>query len=221
MLTDGMLVYHGEDVESLMGAAMTAEIRKTLLNIETTLIEGGRAAPQPLTLITAAAVLKNPWAGRGFVEDLKPEINAVAPILGALLTKLVLDAAHGGDKVEAYGKAAVVGLDGEVEHASALIHTLRFGNHYRSAVRAKSYLAFTNTRGPANAPIMIPLMDKNDEGRRSHYLTIQFAIPDAPAADEIVVALGASIGGRPHHRIGDRYQDLKDLGHDVANPAAV
>lgn len=200
---------------------MTAEIRKTLLNIETTLIEGGRAAAQPLTLITAAAVLKNPWAGRGFVEDLKPEIHAIAPILGEVLTKMVLDAAGGGDRVEAYGKAAVVGLDGEVEHASALIHTLRFGNHYRSAVGAKSYLAFTNTRGPANAPIMIPLMDKNDEGRRSHYLTIQFAIPDAPAADEIVVALGASIGGRPHHRIGDRYQDLKDLGHDVANPAAV
>ena len=97
----------------------------------------------------------------------------------------------------------MVGLDGEVEHASALIHTLRFGNHYRSAVGAKSYLAFTNTRGPAHAPIMIPLMDKNDEGRRSHYLAIQFAIPDAPAADEIVVVLGASVGGRPHHRIGD------------------
>ncbi|KRW95156.1 amino acid synthesis family protein [Paracoccus sp. MA] len=200
---------------------MTAEIRKTLLNIETTLIEGGRAAPQPLKLITAAAVLKNPWAGRGYVDDLKPEIHAVAPILGELLTDMVIEAAGGGGKVEAYGKAAVVGLDGEVEHASALIHTLRFGNHYRSAVGAKSYLAFTNTRGPANAPIMIPLMDKNDEGRRSHYLTIQFAIPDAPAADEIVVALGASIGGRPHHRIGDRYQDLKDLGHDVSNPAAV
>ncbi|KGJ07678.1 amino acid synthesis family protein [Paracoccus versutus] len=200
---------------------MTAEIRKTLLNIETTLIEGGRAAPQPLKLITAAAVLKNPWAGRGYVDDLKPEIHAVAPILGELLTNMVIEAAGGGSKVEAYGKAAVVGLDGDIEHASALIHTLRFGNHYRSAVGAKSYLAFTNTRGPANAPIMIPLMDKNDEGRRSHYLTIQFAIPDAPAADEIVVALGASIGGRPHHRIGDRYQDLKDLGHDVSNPAAV
>jgi hypothetical protein len=50
-----------------------------------------------------------------------------------------------------------------------------------------------------------------DEGMRSHYLTIQFAINDAPAPDEIVVALGASIGGRPHHRIGDRYQDIKDL----------
>ena len=64
-------------------------------------------------------------------------------------------------------------------------------------------------------------MDKNDAGRRSHYLTISLSIPDAPADDEIVVALGASIGGRPHHRIGDRYQDLKDLGHDLDNPASV
>ena len=200
---------------------MNTVLRKTLLHVETTLIEGGRAAPVPLKLIAAAAVLKNPWAGRGFVENLKPEIHAVAPELGALLTGMILDAAGGGDKVEAYGKAAVVGLDGEVEHASALIHTLRFGNHYRTAVGAKSYLSFCNTRGGANAPVMIPLMDKNDEGLRSHYLTIQFAIPDAPAADEIVVALGASIGGRPHHRIGDRYQDLKDLGHDVENPAGV
>ncbi|EKD59993.1 MAG: hypothetical protein ACD_54C01012G0002 [uncultured bacterium] len=200
---------------------MAAIIRKTYLNIETTLIEGGKAAERPLTLIAAAAVVKNPWAGRGFVENLKPEIHDVAPELGALLTKMILDAAGSGEIVEAYGKAAVVGLDGEVEHASALIHTLRFGNHYRTAVGAKSYLSFTNIRGGANTPIMIPLMDKNDEGRRSHYLTIHFAIPDAPAADEIVVALGASIGGRPHHRIGDRYQDLKDLGHDAENPAAV
>lgn len=200
---------------------MVATIRKTLLHVETTLIEGGRQAPTPLKLIAAMAVVKNPWAGRGFVDDLKPEIHAVAPVLGALLTTMILEAAGSGDIVEAYGKAAVVGLDGEVEHGSALIHTLRFGNHYRTAVGAKSYLAFCNTRGGANAPIMIPLMDKNDEGRRSHYLTIQCAIPDAPAADEIVVALGASIGGRPHHRIGDRYQDLKELGNDVANPAAV
>ncbi len=199
---------------------MPAIIRKTLLNVETTLLEGGRAGT-PLTLIAAAAVVKNPWAGRGFVEDLKPEIHDVAPELGALLTAMIIERAGSGAAVEGYGKAAVVGLDGEVEHASALIHTLRFGNHYRTAVGAKSYLAFTNTRGPANCPIMIPLMDKNDEGRRSHYLTIQFSIPDAPSADEIVVALGASIGGRPHHRIGDRYQDLKDLGHDAKNPAAV
>jgi len=200
---------------------MTAHIRKTLLHVETTLIEGGKAAPTPLKLIAALAVLKNPWAGRGFVEDLKPEITAIAPVLGNLLTGMILDAAGGGEAVEGYGKSAIVGLDGEIEHASALIHTLHFGNPYRHAVGAKTYLAFCNTRGPANAPILIPLMDKNDEGRRSHYLTIQCAISDAPAADEIVVALGASIGGRPHHRIGNRYEDLKALGHDLANPAAV
>lgn len=200
---------------------MLTSLRKTLLHVETTYIEGGKTAPRPLKLIAAAAVLKNPWAGRGFVEDLKPEIHAIAPELGKLLTAMIIDAAGGGDKVEGYGKSAVVGLDGEVEHASALIHTLRFGNFYRDAVGAKSYLSFCNTRGGANAPIMIPLMDKNDAGRRSHYLTIQLAIPDAPAADEIVVALGASIGGRPHHRIGDRYQDLKELGHDVENPAGL
>lgn len=200
---------------------MASLIRKTLLHVETTHIEGGKDAAVPLKLIAAIAVLKNPWAGRGFVEDLKPEIHTVAPVLGELLTRMIIETAGSGEAVEAYGKSAIVGLDGEIEHASALIHTLRFGNHYRTAVGAKSYLAFCNTRGPANAPIMIPLMDKNDEGRRSHYLTIQCAVPDAPAADEIVVALGASVGGRPHHRIGDRYQDLKELGHDVANPAAV
>lgn len=187
-------------------------LRKTVTFSETTLIEGGREAPKPLRLFAAAAVLKNPWAGRGFVDDLKPEIMDVAPKLGEMLTGMMIDLAGSGEAIEGYGKAAIVGIDGEVEHASALIHTLRFGNYYRKAVGAKSYLAFTNVRGPANAPILIPLMHKADEGMRSHYLTVQFAINDAPAPDEIVVALGASIGGRPHHRIGDRYQDLKDLG---------
>ncbi len=200
---------------------MPAEIRKTLLHVENTLIEGGKQAETPLKLIAAMAVVTNPWAGRGFVEDLSPEIRDSAPGLGALLTQMILDATGGGDNVEGYGKSAIVGLNGEVEHASALIHTLHFGNHYRNAVGAKSYLSFCNTRGPANAALMIPLMDKHDGGKRSHYLTIQTAVADAPAADEILIALGASIGGRPHHRIGDRYQDLKELGHDVDNPASV
>lgn len=200
---------------------MPAEIRKTLLHVENTLIEGGKPAATPLTLIAAIAIIRNPWAGQGFVEDLTPIIRDCAPGLGALLTEMVLDSAGGGDKVEGYGKAAIVGLSGEVEHASALIHTLHFGNHYRNAVGAKSYLSFCNTRGPANAPLLIPLMDKHDAGKRSHYLTIQTSVADAPAADEILIALGASIGGRPHHRIGDRYQDLKELGHDVDNPASV
>jgi hypothetical protein len=191
---------------------MTLHLRKTFTVSETTFIEGHKQAATPLRMFGVAAVLKNPWANGKFTEDLKPEILDIAPKLGAMLTEMIIGLAGSGEAIEAYGKAAVVGTSGEIEHASALIHTLRFGNHFRKAVGAKSYLAFTNTRGPANAPIMIPLMHKLDEGMRSHYLTLQFSIPDAPSHDEIVVALGASIGGRPHHRIGDRYQDLKELG---------
>jgi len=186
--------------------------RKIVTYRENILIEGGREAPVPHSLLAVAAVIANPWAGRGYVEDLKPEIHAIAPELGKILTAEILAMAGGGDAIEGYGKAAVVGTSGEIEHASALIHTLRFGNHFRKAVGAKSYLSFTNTRGGPNCPVVIPLMHKADEGMRSHYLTIQFSILDAPGPDEIVVALGGSIGGRPHHRIGNRYQDLEELG---------
>ncbi|MEO1639533.1 MAG: amino acid synthesis family protein [Pseudomonadota bacterium] len=199
---------------------MTPEIRKIATYQEDVRIEGFRPAETPWVMFAVAAVVTNPWAGR-YVDDLKPEIQAYGPILGEMMTERMIALAGSGAAIEAYGKAAVVGLNGEIEHASGLIHTLRFGNRFRQAVDAKSYLAFTNTRGGANAPIMVPLMDKNDAGRRSHYLTIQFAIPDAPRDDEVVIALGAALGGRPHHRIGDRYQDLKALGHDVDNPAAV
>jgi hypothetical protein len=199
---------------------MEPEIRKIVTYDEEILMEGFRPASTPWRMFAVAAIVRNPWAGR-FVENLKPEIMAYGPKLGDMMTQRMIALAGSGEAIEAYGKAAVVGLNGEVEHASGLIHTLRFGNFYREAVSAKSYLAFTNTRGGANASIMVPLMDKNDAGRRSHYMTIQFSIPDAPRDDEIVVALGGATSGRPHHRIGDRYQDLKDLGHDVDNPAAV
>lgn len=195
---------------------MNPNVRKIVHYHEETLVEGGKEAARPLKMFAAAAVVRNPWAGRGFVDDLKPEIHAIAPQLGELLTARIIALAGSGDAVEGYGKAAVVGTAGEVEHASALIHTLRFGNYFRKAVGARSYLSFTNVRGGPNCAISIPMMHKGDEGMRSHYLTVQFAINDAPAPDEIVVALAASIGGRPHHRIGDRYQDLKDLGGNEA-----
>ena len=204
---------------------MELEIRKLVNFEEEILIEGFKKADKPWRMFAVAAVITNPWAGR-YVEDLNPEVRAYGPVLGELMTKRIIDIAggadgNGGDAIEAYGKAAVVGTNGEIEHASALIHTLHFGNHYREAVGAKSYLSFTNTRGPANAPISVPLMDKNDAGKRSHYLTIQFSISDAPAPDELVIVLGGASGGRPHHRIGDRYKDLEELGYDLENPAAV
>lgn len=200
---------------------MFPELRKVVTYDEMIHREGERAADPPLRMIGVAAVVKNPWHGRGYVEDLSPDINRIAPLLGKMLTDMLVGLAGSGDAIEAYGKAALAGTDCELEHGSALIHTLRFGNFYREALGAKTYLGFTNSRGPANTQIQIPLMDKHDSGRRSHYLTVQFSISDAPGHDELVAALGASTGGRPHHRIGDRYSDLKAIGRDLDNPAGV
>ncbi|MGB0852626.1 MAG: amino acid synthesis family protein [Pikeienuella sp.] len=197
------------------------EIRRTITHVETIYRDGGRAAPVPTKLIAAAAILTNPWYGRGFVEDMKPEVREISPKVGALLAGIVTDLAGGGDAVEGYGKCSIVGMGGELEHASALIHYVPFGNQFREAVGAKTYLGFNNTRGGPDAPIQIPLMDKHDGGRRSHYMNIHFSIPDAPAQDELIVALGASVGGRPHSRLGDRYDDLRAMGRDPENPAGL
>jgi hypothetical protein len=200
---------------------MLKELRKIVTFDEDIYSEGGKEADPILRTIGVAAVLSNPWKGQGFVEDLQPEIKRIAPVMGKALTDRLISMVGSGEKIEAYGKAALAGTRCEIEHASAIIHTLQFGNFYREAVGAKSYLGFTNTRGPANTQIQIPLMDKHDTGRRSHYLTVQFSIYDAPDVNEIVCALGAATSGRPHHRIGDRYSDLKALGKSVDNPAGI
>ena len=200
---------------------MLKELRKIVTFDEDIYSEGGKEADPILRIIGVAAVLSNPWKGQRFVEDLQPEIKRIAPVMGKALTDRLISMVGSGEKIEAYGKAALAGTSCEIEHASAIIHTLQFGNFYREAVGAKSYLGFTNTRGPANTQIQIPLMDKHDTGRRSHYLTVQFSIYDAPDVNEIVCALGAATSGRPHHRIGDRYSDLKALGKSVENPAGI
>ena len=200
---------------------MLKELRKIVTFDEDIYNEGGKEADPILRIIGVAAVLSNPWKGQGFVEDLQPEIRRIAPVMGKALTDRLISMVGSGEKIEAYGKAALAGTSCEIEHASAIIHTLQFGNFFREAVGAKSYLGFTNTRGPANTQIQIPLMDKHDTGRRSHYLTVQFSIYDAPDVSEIVCALGAATSGRPHHRIGDRYSDLKALGKSVDNPAGI
>ena len=200
---------------------MLKELRKIVTFDEDIYSEGGKEANPILRMIGVAAVLSNPWKGQGFVEDLQPEIKRIAPVMAKALTDRLISMVGSGEKIEAYGKAALAGTSCEIEHASAIIHTLQFGNFYREAVGAKSYLGFTNTRGPANTQIQIPLMDKHDTGRRSHYLTVQFSIYDAPDVNEIVCALGAATSGRPHHRIGDRYSELKALGKSVDNPAGI
>jgi Amino acid synthesis len=189
-------------------------LRKQVTYCEDVFIESGKPGG-PLRVCAVAAVIANPWAGRGFVEDLQPEILRIAPQLALSISSPLIDMCGGPDGVAAFGKAAVVGSNGEIEHASALIHTLRFGNVFRDAVKGKSFLSFTNTRGGLNTPICIPITHKDDEGLRSHYLTLQFSIADAPGPDEIVVALAASTGGRLHARIGNRYEDKETMALSI------
>ena len=195
---------------------MNLNIRKSAKLVDKTFIECGKEAKEPVVMVSVAAVFKNPWHGKGFVEDLKPEILDLAPKLGDILVPELIKEMGSADKILAYGKAGVVGLSGEIEHASAFIHTLRFGNKFRDAVGGTSYLSFTNTRGPAGCKISIPMMHKTDAGLRPYYLTHEFTIHDAPCDDEIVIAIGGASSGRAHARTGDRYQDMKEMG--LKNP---
>ncbi|MBN3726250.1 amino acid synthesis family protein [Burkholderia sp. Ac-20379] len=194
---------------------MKPEVRKIATFVETLMIEGGKPAEQPITTVVVAAVLRNPWAGKGFCEDLRPEILRLAPVLGAELTSRLV-ALMPAERVEAYGKAAVVGVNGEIEHASALIHTLRFGNMFREAVHGTAFLSFTNTRVGPGAMLSLPMIHKSATGQRSHFLTATFQIADAPAPDEILIAIGAADGGRAHPRIGDRFIDMAEMDQEKA-----
>lgn len=194
---------------------MTLGIRKICTFLEETLIEGGKAAPRPAGIVVVAAILRNPWAGRGFVENLRPEIIRIAGDLSReMTTRLLLQMPPG--TIEACGKAAAVGINGEIEHASAMIHTLRFGNPFREAIGGTNYLEFTNTRNAPGALLSLPMMHKSETGKRSHFLTANFQIADAPGPDEIVVAIGASDSGRAHARIADRFQDIAEMDAEAA-----
>lgn len=190
---------------------MAIKIRKTATFTETQLIEGGKVAATPLKLIAAVAVIENPW-GKDYVEDLRKTILAEAPTLGDLLVPMLHSLLDEGESIEAYGKAAIVGTDGEIEHASGFIHTLYFGNKFRDSVRGTSYLSFTNLRAGPGTTVQLPMMHINDVGLRSHYLTYAFNIIDAPAPNEILIAIGGATAGRPHHRIGNRYSDMEEMG---------
>jgi hypothetical protein len=194
---------------------MSTGLRKVSTFIEETLIEGGKAADRPITTVIVAAILRNPWANRGFVDDLRPDILRLAPALGTEMTRR-LTVIMPAEKVEAYGKAAAVGVNGEIEHGSALIHTLRFGNMYREAVQGTAFLSFTNTRVGPGALLSVPMIHKSETGKRSHFITATIQIADAPGPDEILIAIGASDGGRAHPRIADRFQDMAEMEAEKA-----
>ncbi|MBS1868427.1 MAG: amino acid synthesis family protein [Actinobacteria bacterium] len=174
-------------------------VRKLVTIVEEVNQEGDRDLAAPIHLAFVGAVIANPWAGQGFVEDLGPVIEQVAPELGALLAPRLVDALPA--QVEAYGKAGVVGLNGDVEHASGLLHTLRFGNHLRDAVDATTLLPAVEKRGGEGTVFDVPLKHITDATVRSHHQTLEVRIPDAPHPDEILIGLAGSTGGRPHARL--------------------
>ena len=189
-------------------------IRKVHTSIEEIRLEGGRDVAPPLTTVIVAAVMPNPWAGRPFVEDLHPDILGFARDLGALLADRLVEAFGSPEALEAYGKSSVVGVDGEIEHANAMVHTLMFGDPIRDRADASSTLVFTNTRGGPGAPIIVPMVHKEEMLRRTHYHTAQTAIADAPRADEVIVALAGASRSRPFPRIGDRDLDQPHRQND-------
>lgn len=175
------------------------KFRKLTTTVEEVAFEGGRAVTPIARVAIVAVVIDNPWAGQGFVDDLGPGIASCASELGALLAPRVMAAL--GSPLEAYGKAAIVGLDGEIEHGSALIHTLTFGNHFRNAAGATTLLPAVEKRGLAGALFDIPLKHFTDATVRSHHQTVEARVSDAPHPGEILIALAGAAQGRPQQRL--------------------
>src|SRR5687768_10657602 len=105
------------------GRDRTPWLRRTTVYRELVLLENGTAPARPALRATAAAVVRNPWVGTGADQDLAAAVEEIAPVLARELTDRLIDCLGGVDAIEAFGKAALVGSAGELEHAAALIHT--------------------------------------------------------------------------------------------------
>jgi amino acid synthesis protein len=174
------------------------QIRKLVTVVEETLSEGGRPARRPLRKVAALAVIENPFAGR-YVDDLT-ELVGAGEELGALLSKRATEAL--GAPAESFGKAAIVGEQGELEHAAALLHP-KLGAPLRAAIGGgKAIIPSAKKLGGPGTTIDVPLHFKDAAFVRSHYDAMEVRLSDAPRANEIVLAIALTDGGRPHARLG-------------------
>ncbi|KAB2330427.1 amino acid synthesis family protein [Cytobacillus depressus] len=191
---------------------MELEIRKIVTIQEETFIEGFKKAKNPVRIAAALAVIKNPYAGR-YVEDLLPLIKTYSEKLGEILPKKAMESLGiTGEEVEAYGKGALIGLDGEIEHGSAIIHTLTFGNPFRKLCgNAETLLPSAEKRGSAGSTLDLAIKHKMDAKIRSHHMTFEVRIPDAPRNDEIIIAAVVTTSGRAHPRIGSLHKELEGV----------
>lgn len=180
------------------------EIERYHTVIEEVLSEAGRPLERPLRRVVAGAVIQNPLAG-SYAEDLGDLIEA-GEMLGHILGKRAV-AALGGEAVESFGKAAIVGTDGEREHAAALLHP-KLGGPLREVVGGgRAIIPSSKKMGGPGTSIDVPLHYKDAMFVRSHFDAVEFRIADAPAPDQIVVAVAVTNGGRPHPRIGGLRKD--------------
>ncbi len=174
------------------------EIRKRSLTIETQYHEGGPVMDVPLKLAAACAVIKNPYAGR-YELDLMP-FMAELRSLGTLLAQELVDTL-GKDKVEVYSKAAIVGVNGELEHG-AVWHEAG-GWAMRSVLgEPKAMVPAAKAVAATGYRLMVPLHYIHASYVRSHYNTMEVGIQDAPRPNEILFALVMGTGGRVHSRLG-------------------
>ena len=180
---------------------MTAEIRKLVVVVEETEREMGKAIEPPTRKAVAAAVIKNPFAGR-FVETLDPLMTIGEELGGFLGQRAVAALGVSPSQIESYGKAAIVGEAGELEHAAAILHP-RLGKPLREAVeKGAALVPSAKKMGGLGTPVDVPLGHKDAAFVRSHFDAIELRISDAPRADEIVVAVAVTDSGRPLPRVG-------------------
>lgn len=177
------------------------KVRKVVTVCEEIHREGLKDLVRPLRRVAAVAVIENPFAGK-FADDLS-ELVTVGEQLGAMLGKKAVEELGGSPKeVESYGKGAVVGLAGELEHAAAILHP-KLGAPFREAVGGgKAIIPSAKKMGPAGTAIDVPLHYKDAAFVRTHYDAMEVRLPDAPLPHEILVALVVTNGGRPHPRVG-------------------
>jgi len=180
---------------------MSAEIRKLIVQVDETHREMGREVNPPTRRALAMAVIRNPFAGR-WVEQLD-ELIAIGEELGGLLgTKCVQALGIEPGQAHSYGKAAIVGEAGELEHAAALLHP-KLGAPLRKAVeKGAALVPSAKKQGGVGTAIDVPLGHKDAAFVRSHFDAIEARVADAPRADEIVVAVSVTASGRPLPRVG-------------------
>jgi hypothetical protein len=183
-------------------------IRKWVTCVEEILFEGQRAVEPPRRRAVIGVVLTNPYAGR-YEEDLSELID-----LGEVLATEMMSRAMAalGTPVEAYGKGGIVGEAGEIEHVAAILHP-KFGAPVRAPVGGVSILPSVKKKAAMGATLDIPIHHTVAMLVRSHFDAVEFRIADAPASDEILVALAVADGGRPHHRVGG-YRADQVIGED-------